>query len=75
MVHRLITLGTFEENIDEMLKSKKDLANMAVYEGEKIITELEEGSGKQFDPEIVKVMLELIKNDAFKNMNDELKDN
>lgn len=40
MVHRMITLGTFEEKIDEMLKSKKDLANMAVYEGEKIITEL-----------------------------------
>ncbi len=40
MVHRLITLGTFEEKIDEMLKSKKDLANMAVFEGEKIITEL-----------------------------------
>lgn len=40
MVHRLITLGTFEEKIDEMLKTKKDLANMAVYEGEKIITEL-----------------------------------
>lgn len=40
MVHRLITLGTFEEKIDEMLKSKKELANMAVYEGEKVITEL-----------------------------------
>lgn len=40
MVHRLITLGTFEEKIDEMLKSKKELASMAVYEGEKIITEL-----------------------------------
>lgn len=40
MVHRLITLGTFEEKIDEMLKTKKDLADMAVYEGEKIITEL-----------------------------------
>lgn len=40
MVHRLITLGTFEEKIDEMLQSKKELANMAVYEGEKIITEL-----------------------------------
>lgn len=40
MVHRLVTLGTFEEKIDEMLQSKKDLANMAVYEGEKIITEL-----------------------------------
>ena len=40
MVHRLITLGTFEEKIDEMLSAKKDLANMAVFEGEKIITEL-----------------------------------
>ena len=40
MVHRLVTLGTFEEKIDEMLKSKKELANLAVYEGEKIITEL-----------------------------------
>ena len=40
MVHRMITLGTFEEKIDEMLKSKKELANMAVFEGEKIITEL-----------------------------------
>ena len=40
MVHRLITIGTFEEKIDEMLKSKKKLADLAVYEGEKIITEL-----------------------------------
>ncbi|MBP3924103.1 DEAD/DEAH box helicase [bacterium] len=40
MVHRMITLGTFEEKIDEMLKAKKELADMAVYEGEKIITEL-----------------------------------
>ncbi len=40
MVHRMITIGTFEEKIDEMLKSKKELADIAVYEGEKIITEL-----------------------------------
>lgn len=40
MVHRMITLGTFEEKIDEMLKAKKELADLAVYEGEKIITEL-----------------------------------
>lgn len=40
MVHRLVTLGTFEEKIDEMLKTKKELADLAVYEGEKIITEL-----------------------------------
>ncbi len=40
MVHRFITLGTFEEKIDEMINAKKDLANMAVFEGEKIITEL-----------------------------------
>ena len=40
MVHRLINIGTFEEKINEMIKSKKELANIAVYEGEKIITEL-----------------------------------
>ena len=40
MVHRLITLSTFEEKIDEMIKSKKELADLAVFEGEKIITEL-----------------------------------
>lgn len=40
MVHRLITLGTFEEKIDEIIKSKQKLADMAVFEGEKMITEL-----------------------------------
>lgn len=40
MVHRLITLGTFEEKIDEMIKQKKELANLAVFEGEKNISEL-----------------------------------
>ena len=33
-------ITAFEEKIDEMLKSKKELADLAVYEGEKIITEL-----------------------------------
>lgn len=40
MVHRLITLGTFEEKINEMINNKKKLANLAVFEGEKVITEL-----------------------------------
>lgn len=40
MVHRLITLGTFEEKIDEMIKQKKELVNLAVFEGEKTITDL-----------------------------------
>ncbi len=40
MVHRLVTLGTFEEKIDEMIKQKKELVNMAVFEGERTITEL-----------------------------------
>lgn len=39
-VHRLITIGTFEEKIDEMLKSKKELADLTVTTGEKWITEL-----------------------------------
>lgn len=40
MVYRLVTLGTFEEKIDEMIKQKKELVNLAVFEGEKTITEL-----------------------------------
>ena len=39
MVHRLITKGTFEEKIDQMIKDKKELANMAVSKGEKWIGE------------------------------------
>ncbi|MCD7879653.1 MAG: SNF2-related protein, partial [Candidatus Gastranaerophilales bacterium] len=38
MVHRLVTIGTFEEKIDEMIKQKKELVNLAVFEGEKVIT-------------------------------------
>ncbi len=40
MVHRLITKGTLEEKIDEMLRSKKNLANLTVATGEKWIGEL-----------------------------------
>ncbi|MBR1977031.1 DEAD/DEAH box helicase [bacterium] len=40
MVHRFITLSTFEEKIDAIIKNKRELAQTAVFEGEKIITEL-----------------------------------
>ena len=40
MVNRLLTKGTFEEKIDDMLKSKKNLANLTVASGEKWIGEL-----------------------------------
>ena len=40
MVHRMITKGTLEEKIDDMLRSKKQLANLAVASGEKWIGEL-----------------------------------
>jgi SNF2 family DNA or RNA helicase len=40
MVYRLITKGTFEEKINEMLITKKDLANLTVNAGEKWIGEL-----------------------------------
>lgn len=40
MVHRFITLSTFEEKIDKIIKSKRELAETAVFAGEKIITEL-----------------------------------
>ncbi|MDA1101383.1 MAG: DEAD/DEAH box helicase [Proteobacteria bacterium] len=37
MVHRLITRGTFEEKIDDMLTDKRELADRAVATGEKWI--------------------------------------
>jgi len=40
LVHRLITLGTFEEKIDEMIKAKQELANLTVSTGESWITEM-----------------------------------
>ncbi|MGQ9498623.1 MAG: SNF2-related protein [Desulfotomaculales bacterium] len=40
IVYRLITLGTFEEKIDEMLGAKKELAELTVAAGEQWITEL-----------------------------------
>ena len=40
LVHRLITRGTFEEKIDELLQQKKELANLTVATGEKWIGEL-----------------------------------
>ncbi len=39
MVHRMLTLNTFEEKIDEMIQGKRDLANLTVNVGEKWITE------------------------------------
>lgn len=39
-VHRLITLGTFEEKIDEMIRAKKELADLTVSAGEQWITEM-----------------------------------
>ncbi len=39
-VHRLITLGTFEEKIDEMLHKKRDLADRIVTAGESWIAQL-----------------------------------
>ena len=40
IVHRFITVGTFEERIDEMLKKKRELADSIVGSGEKWITRL-----------------------------------
>ncbi len=40
MVHRLVTQHTFEEKINELIKSKMDLANLAVSAGERWIGEL-----------------------------------
>ncbi|MFA7238760.1 MAG: DEAD/DEAH box helicase [Sulfuricellaceae bacterium] len=40
MVNRLITLGTFEEKIDAMIKAKQELTNLTVSAGESWITEM-----------------------------------
>ncbi len=40
MVHRFITLGTFEEKIDEIIKSKRELADLTVSSGEQWINKL-----------------------------------
>jgi SNF2 family DNA or RNA helicase len=47
IVRRLITIGTFEEKIDEMIKSKKELADLTVATGEQWITELSDGELKE----------------------------
>lgn len=47
MVHRMITKGTLEEKIDDMLRSKKQLANLAVSSGEKWIGELSDREIKE----------------------------
>jgi SNF2 family DNA or RNA helicase len=39
-VHRLIAAGTFEERIDAMLKSKRELADMSVATGEAWISRM-----------------------------------
>lgn len=40
LVYRFVTVGTFEEKINEMLTSKKELANLTVNVGEKWIGDL-----------------------------------
>ena len=40
MVYRLITTGTFEETINDMIKSKEELADITVETGKKFITEM-----------------------------------
>ncbi len=40
IVHRLINKGTLEERIDEMIKDKKDLADLTVSSGEKWLGDL-----------------------------------
>ncbi|OED45152.1 hypothetical protein ACH42_05505 [Endozoicomonas sp. (ex Bugula neritina AB1)] len=46
-VHRMITENTFEEKIDAMIQSKKELADLTVASGEQWITELSDQEIKQ----------------------------
>lgn len=43
MVHRLITEGTFEEKINNMIQKKKELADLSVASGETWLTEFDDG--------------------------------
>lgn len=45
-VHRLITENTFEEKIDAMIQSKKELADLTVASGERWLTELSDAELK-----------------------------
>ncbi len=47
IVHRMITKGTLEEKIDDMLRSKKQLANLTVTNGEKWIGEMSDKDLKE----------------------------
>ena len=47
MVYRLITQGTFEEKINKMLKSKKELSNLAVASGENWVGDLSDKDLKE----------------------------
>ncbi len=40
MVHRLVSLGTFEERINEMMSAKRELAELAVAVGESSLSEM-----------------------------------
>lgn len=68
LVARIICVA---DSFDAM---NSDRCYRKAFSTEKIVNELREGSGKQFDPEIVKVMLELIEKNAFKNVYSELND-
>jgi SNF2 family DNA or RNA helicase len=45
-VHRFITAGTFEEKIDAMIRSKRELAELSVATGEKWLAEMSAGELK-----------------------------
>ena len=47
MVHRFITEGTFEEKINKLLQSKKELANLTVSTGEKWIGDFSDNELKE----------------------------
>lgn len=47
IVNRFITKGTFEEKIDEIIKSKKELSDLTVSVGEKWITEFSNAELKE----------------------------
>ncbi len=47
LVHRLISVGTLEEQIDDIISRKKELANLTVSSGENWITEMSNDALKE----------------------------
>ena len=66
LIARIINVA---DSFDAM---NSDRCYRKAYPMEKIVTELKEGSGKQFDPKVVEIMLGLVEENVFMDMNSKI---